>query len=82
MENTIRALNLTKECLEKYSLGDIKSMNKQELKLTCIKERADLVNNIFQLNTKNVINERLEIRKVNDQDRAQKRRDFLNSTFK
>jgi len=82
MENSLNAIHAAKKCFENYSLEQLKSMDKQNLKLLCVKERADLVNFLDKLNTKSLILERLEIKKVNQKESIQKRREFLDSYFK
>ena len=82
MENTLNAIQAAKQCFESYSLDQLKSMDKQSLKLLCVKERADLVNNLDKLNTKSLIHERIEIKKHNKQEAIQRRREFLDTYFK
>jgi hypothetical protein len=82
MENTLNAIHAAKKCFESYSLDQLKSMDKQSLKLLCVKERADLVNYLDQLNTKSLIRERLEIKNLNKKESIQRRREFLDNYFK
>lgn len=82
MENTLNAIHAAKKCFESYSVDQLKSMDKQSLKLLCVKERADLLNYVDQLNTKSLIIERMEIKKQNKKESIQNRRDFLDNYFK
>ncbi len=82
MENTLNAIHAAKQCFENYSVDQLKSMDKQSLKLLCVKERSDLVKYLDNLNTKNLIAERLEIKKNNMKEAVQKRREYLDSYFK
>ncbi len=82
MESTLNAIQSAKKCFESYTIDQLKSMDKQSLKLLCVKERADLVNSLDKLNTKDLVLERLDIKKLNKKEAIQKRREFLDSYFK
>jgi hypothetical protein len=82
MEDLIRNFTHVKECFDKFPADQLLSAEASELKRTCLKERINFVESLNKIDTKTIINERLAIKKVKDHERAEKRRDFLNSVFK
>jgi LPS O-antigen subunit length determinant protein (WzzB/FepE family) len=82
MENTIRNLSSLKECFDKVSVNDALSFSDKDLKTTCLKERINFVESINNLKMTDMIKERLEIKKVKEHERAEKRREYLDRVFK
>jgi hypothetical protein len=82
MENLIRNLNSLKECFEKTSPEQILAMPSEELKNHCVKEKTNFVESLNTIDTKTIIRERIQIKKIKDQEKIQKRREFIEAYFK
>jgi len=82
MEDLIRNFNSVKECYDKQSVEGLLNSNDSELKRVCLQDRINFIESLNKIDTKTIINERLEIKKVKDHEKADKRREFLNSVFK
>jgi hypothetical protein len=82
MENLIRNLSAVKECHDKTSAEQMMQMSSDELKHHCIKEKIDFINSLKMADTKAIIRERIEIKKIKDSEKVQKRREFLDAYFK
>ena len=82
MEDLIRNFNSVKECYDKQSVEGLLNSNDNELKRVCLQDRINFIESLNKIDTKTIINERLEIKKVKDHEKADKRREFLNSVFK
>ena len=82
MEDLIRNFISVKECYDKQSVEGLLNSNDSELKRVCLQDRINFAESLNKIDTKIIINERLEIKKVKDHEKADKRREFLNSVFK
>jgi hypothetical protein len=82
MEDLIRNFNSVKECYDKQSVEGLLNSNDSELNRVCLQDRINFIESLNKIDTKIIINERLEIKKVKDHEKADKRREFLNSVFK
>ena len=82
MESAIRNLHAARECFAQFSADQLNSMNNDELKLVCLKERLDLIESVNLINTKELIKERLLIKQAKESEEVGKRRRYLDSNFK
>ena len=82
MENLIRNLNTLKECMDRTSPEQILAMSSNELKQHCLTEKINFVDSLNTIDTKTIIRERIQIKKIKDQEKIQKRREFIESYFK
>ncbi len=79
MESTLTNLHALKDC---FTNQDLNALNNTDLKRACLNERIALIESINNLNTKAIIQERVQILREKRKKEVELRREFLNSYFK
>mmetsp|Transcript_21499 Transcript_21499/g.22333 ORF Transcript_21499/g.22333 Transcript_21499/m.22333 type:complete len:81 (+) Transcript_21499:1039-1281(+) len=79
MQNFFDSLNELNTCYNKYSKEDVKNMTTSDFNSVCLQEKFKVAQNLFSdsMDTKNLINERLDIIKERNEDNLVLRRKLL-----
>lgn len=85
MENFLIAYKDLHDCFNASKPEDFLNLNEKDMNVQCLQQRitfSKILNDNNTLKTSNLIHERLDILKIKEHERAEKRKNYLNTVFK